>query len=143
VSQNILKIALDVPLDQLFDYLDNGFDVEIGQRVAVSFGRRKQIGLVVGKSAESALSVEKLKAIEHAFVDEPALDKPFFRLLKFCADYYHYPHGQALLSALPGRLRQTEPAVSRKQFVYRLAPGAEAASIPGRKIVQRRIFAAH
>jgi hypothetical protein len=25
----------------LFDYLDGGFDVEIGQRVAVSFGRRK------------------------------------------------------------------------------------------------------
>jgi Primosomal protein N'' (replication factor Y) - superfamily II helicase len=41
VSQNILKIALDVPLDKLFDYLDGGFDVEIGQRVAVSFGWRK------------------------------------------------------------------------------------------------------
>ncbi len=142
MSQNILKIALDVPLDKLFDYLDGGFDVEIGQRVAVSFGRRKQIGLVVGKTAESDVPREKLKPIEHAFSDEPALDRHFFRLLKFCADYYHYPHGQALLSALPARLRQTEPALSRKQFAYALTPDAGAESIPGRKVVQRRIFAA-
>src|SRR5687767_9028099 len=111
MSQNILKIALDVPLDKLFDYLDDGFDVGIGQRVIVSFGRRRQIGLVVAKATESDVPADKLKAIEYAYLDEPAVDKNVFKLLKFCADYYHYPFGQALLSALPSRLRQTEPAV--------------------------------
>ncbi|MDP1767030.1 MAG: hypothetical protein Q8K83_09045, partial [Methylotenera sp.] len=38
----ILKIALDVPLDRLFDYLSGGQIVKIGQRVLVPFGRRSQ-----------------------------------------------------------------------------------------------------
>src|SRR5690606_34465481 len=137
-----LKIALDVPLDKLFDYLDGGFDAGIGQRVIVSFGRRRQIGLVVAKTNESDVPSDKLKAIEQAYANEQAVDKDVFRLLKFCADYYHYPFGQALLSALPSRLRQTEPAASRKQFAYVLVAGATADSIPTRKVVQHRIFAA-
>ncbi|MDP2247151.1 MAG: primosomal protein N', partial [Nitrosomonadales bacterium] len=141
MSQNILKIALDVPLDKLFDYLDGGFDTGIGQRVIVSFGRRRQIGLVVAKTSESDVPADKLKAIEHTYLDEPAVDKSVFKLLKFCADYYHYPFGQALLSALPSRLRQTEPAVSRKQFAYTLVAGSTADAIPTRKVVQHRIFA--
>lgn len=142
MTANILKIALDVPLDSLFDYLDGGFDVAIGQRVIVSFGRRRQIGLVVGRASESDVPADKLKAIEYAFLDEPSIDKSVFKLLKFCADYYHYPFGQALLSALPSRLRQTEPAVSRKQFAYSLMPDAVADNIPARKVVQHRIFSA-
>jgi primosomal protein N' (replication factor Y) len=138
----ILKVALDVPLDSLFDYLDGGVDVAVGQRVLVSFGRRRQIGLVVARVAESELPTDKLKPIEHGYVDEPALDKNVFRLLKFCADYYHYPFGQALLAALPSRLRQIEPAVSRKQFAFRLSPDADIEAIPRRKVVQHKIFAA-
>ncbi len=138
----ILKVALDVPLDSLFDYLDGGFDVEVGQRVLISFGHRRQVGLVVARVAESGLPADKLKPIEHGYVDEPALDKGVFRLIKFCADYYHYPFGQALLAALPNRLRQIEPAVSRKQFAYRLSPDADIEVIPRRKVVQHRILAA-
>lgn len=142
MSQSILKIALDVPLNSLFDYLDGGFDVSIGQRVLVSFGRRKQIGLVVARVAESEVPADKLKPIEHAYLDEPAIDKGVFRLLKFCADYYHYPFGQAMLSALPSRLRHIAPAVSRKQFAYALLPGASIEAIARRKVVQHKIFAA-
>ena len=35
MAANILKVALDVPLDRLFDYLDGGYHVDIGQRVVV------------------------------------------------------------------------------------------------------------
>ena len=142
MTASILKVAIDVPLDSLFDYLDGGFDVTVGQRVLVSFGRRRQIGLVVARVAESELPADKLKPIEHGYVDEPALDKSVFRLLRFCADYYHYPFGQALLAGLPSRLRQIEPAVSRKQFAYQLSPDADIEAIPRRKIVQHKIFAA-
>ncbi len=142
MSAHILKIALDVPLDSQFDYLDGGFDVAVGQRVIVSFGRRRQIGLVVGRTQASDIPQDKLKPIEHAFMEEPAIDKSVFKLMKFCADYYHYPFGQAILSALPSRLRQTEPATSRKQFAYALKPGASIDSIPSRKVVQHRIFTA-
>lgn len=145
MEKNILQIALDVPLDRLFDYLDGGFNVQVGQRVVVPFGSRKVVGVVVGISDTSDFAIEKLKSIAQVFDGEPTLDADTFGLLRFCADYYQYPFGQALLASLPTRLRQTEPAVSRKQFLYTFSPEGLQASldqIPARQVVQRKIFVA-
>ena len=145
MSANILKIALDVPLDRLFDYLDGGYHVDIGQRVVVPFGRRSVVGVVVGISDTSDFAPEKLKAIAGVFHDEQSLDADTFGLIRFCADYYQYPFGQALLASLPARLRQTEPATARKQFLYALTPQGEQANvedIPARQSVQRKVFLA-
>lgn len=145
MSARILKVALDVPLDQVFDYLATGKTASIGQRVVVPFGRRRHVGIVLGSADESEFDESKLKPIEQAFPDEPPLDAETLALLKFCADYYQHPYGQALLAALPTRLRQTEPAVSRKQFRYRLSDMARAAGpelIPKRQAIQSRIYAA-
>ncbi len=141
MTGHILKIALDVPLDRLFDYLDGGFAVQVGQRVVVPFGKRKQVGVVVDIVDKSDIPEAKLKAILQLFGDEPPLDKETFALLRFCADYYQHPYGQALLAALPTRLRQTEPAVSRKQYVYSLTDLGRTQQIdmiPVKKVVQRR-----
>ncbi len=145
MPKNILKVALDVPLDRLFDYLDGGFRVQVGQRVVVPFGRRNVVGVVIEKSDSSEFALEKLKTIIQVFDDEQPIDSSTFSLLKFCADYYQYPFGQALLASLPTRLRQTEPAVSRKQYLYSLTPegmGADPDLIPARQSVQRKVFAA-
>jgi primosomal protein N' (replication factor Y) len=141
----LLKVALVVPLDSMFVYLAGGHDVAIGQRVVVPFGRRRQVGIVVQITDHSAIAADKLKPILQAFCDEQPLDDESFALLRFCADYYQHPYGQALMSALPARLRQTEPVVTRKQHAYRLSPrGHEAGleSIAKRQATQRRIFAA-
>ena len=129
MTQSILKIALDVPLDRLFDYLGNGQPVQVGQRVLVPFGRRNQIGIVMGIADTSDVAIEKLKPIMQAFVDEVPLDAEMLSLVKFSADYYQYPFGQALLSALPARMRQVAPAVSRKQFVYKLTDSGREAVV--------------
>jgi len=141
----ILRVALDVPLDRLFDYLNDGHVVEVGQRVVVPFGPRKQVGLVVAKTDSSDFPLEKLKPIISAFHEETPLDAESFALLKFCADYYQYPFGQALLSSLPNRLRQTQPAVARKQFVYSLTDqgkNADLNQIPKRKVIQHKLMLA-
>ena len=147
----ILKIALDLPLDRLFDYLnlcqneDAGKNVQIGQRVLVPFGKRSQIGIVVAKLDASDFALEKLKPITQAFVDEPAIDAETLALIKFSADYYQYPFGQALLSALPARLRQIAPAVSRKHYAYKLTElgrQADLEQIPKKQQVMRRVLAA-
>jgi primosomal protein N' (replication factor Y) len=145
MAANILKVALDVPLDRLFDYLDGGYHVDIGQRVVVPFGRRSVVGVIVGISDTSEFALEKLKAISGVFNDEQSLDADTFGLIRFCADYYQYPFGQALLASLPARLRQTEPAVARKQFLYALTRQGEQAdveAIPARQSVQRKVFLA-
>ncbi len=141
----ILKVALDLPLDRLFDYLSAGQNVQIGQRVLVPFGKRSQIGIVVAKSDSSDFAIEKLKPITQAFVDEPAIDAETLAIIKFSADYYQYPFGQALLSALPARLRQIMPAVSRKQYAYQLTElgrQVDLEQIPKKQQVMRRVLAA-
>ncbi|PPC87846.1 MAG: primosomal protein N', partial [Methylotenera sp.] len=137
----IFSIALDVPLNRLFDYLSGGFVAQVGNRVVVPFAGRNLIGVIVAISNQSEYPIEKLKPVSHVF-DEVIVDNPSFRLLNFCADYYHYPLGQALISTLPLRLRQTKPAVSRKMFAYQLAKNVDGALVSLKKVVMQRILTA-
>ena len=142
---SILKIALDLPLERLFDYLSSGQVAQIGQRVLVPFGQRKQIGIVIGKADASDVAVEKLKTVLQVFTDELPLDAEILSLLKFSADYYQYPFGQALLSSLPVRLRQIAPAVSRKQYAYSmtaLGQLVDLEQVNTRQLVMRRVLLA-
>lgn len=139
MQPTILNIALDVPLNRSFDYLSGNFDARAGNRVIVSFAGRNLVGVVLALKHTSDYPIEKLKAVSHVFDDVVFND---FKLLQFCADYYHYPLGQALISALPLRLRQLKPAVSRKQLAYSLIKDADIEQIPAKKVIMRRIIAA-
>lgn len=138
MSLQILRVGLDVPLNRLFDYLNNGFDAQVGARVVVSFAGRNLVGVIVELATSSDVALEKLKPVQHVF-DDVVFDARMFKLLKFCADYYHYPLGQAMISALPLRLRQLKPAVTRKSFVYRLSAPIDIDALPKRQVVLQRI----
>ena len=56
---HILKVALDVPLDRVFDYKTDNPDTQIGQYVVVPFGARKMIGVVVGISDTTSIESKK------------------------------------------------------------------------------------
>ncbi len=146
---NILNIALDVPLNRTFDYLAGDFmakigsRVQVGSRVIVPFAGRNLVGVVLAIKHTSDFPLEKLKAVSHVFDDLVFND---IKLIQFCADYYHYPLGQALISTLPLRLRQLKPAVSRKALAYSLVQGANTSQllnqIPAKKIVLNKIITA-
>ena len=68
----ILKIALDTPLNALFDYRWNGAAADgdadaplpqVGQLALVPFGRREVMGLIVGVSDSSDVPAAKLKDV--------------------------------------------------------------------------------
>jgi primosomal protein N' (replication factor Y) (superfamily II helicase) len=143
MNQLVLNIALDVPLNRTFDYLSGGFAARVGSRVIVPFAGRNLVGVVLEIKQTSDYPIEKLKPVSHVFDDVVFED---LKLLQFCADYYHYPLGQALISSLPLRLRQLKPAVSRKQFVYSLVENADLqekiSQIPAKKVALHRIIAA-
>ena len=145
MSLPILNIALDIPLNRTFDYLSDGFVAKIGSRVIVPFAGRNLVGVVLAIKHTSDFPLEKLKAVSHVF-DDVVFDAASFKLLQFCADYYHYPLGQALISTLPLRLRQLKPAVSRKAFAYSLLPNTDLSQITkqlsGKKLVLHRIITA-
>lgn len=134
-----------MPLDRLFDYLSGVQAAQIGQRVLVPFGRRSQIGIVIGFAETSEFPIEKLKPVIQVFADEQPINAETLSLIKFSAHYYQYPFGQALISALPSRLRQIAPAVSRKQFIYQLTELGRVQiveQIPKRQLIKRRVFEA-
>ena len=103
----IVRVALDVPLDESFDFLvPEGLEMPVGALVVVPFGRTRKVGVVVGEAAESAVPPERLRAVESRVEDVPPLGANDLELLQFCAAYYQRPLGEVVAASMPPRLRQ-------------------------------------
>jgi len=140
---SIVRVALDIPLSTLFDYTVSEV-VAVGQRVIVPFGRRLMVGVVMECVATTDMAPERIKSVQQVLRDSAPLSVGLLDLLRFCSDYYRYPIGQTVLSALPTRLRSDKPVISRAILSYRLSASGAALdldALPKRKVVQRRILA--
>jgi len=116
-KQKFLKIAINVPIDQLFDYLPNGEPFSIGQYVTIPFGRRKLIGVIYGISLHSHIHPSKLKSVIN--VDpEVIFDTQMLKLLTFVSEYYHYPIGQTIMSVVPSRLKKNLNQLRQFELIY-------------------------
>lgn len=106
MKHSILKVALDTPLDTCFDYRwTGGEEVRPGQLVLVPFGRREEVGLVVGIEGESGVDDDKLKDALALRTQLPPLSQEWMALARFAADYYQRPLGEVVLPGLPKGLR--------------------------------------
>lgn len=111
-AQLLIRVALPVPMFQLFDYqLPDGVTQlpAIGCRVRVPFGRQQLIGIVLGQADATEIAPHKLRAALELIDQQPAITADLLRLLVWSAQYYHYPIGEVLLLALPTLLRQGRP----------------------------------
>lgn len=142
---SIVRVALDVPLPALFDYaVAGGVSVSSGQRVTVPFGRRHMVGVVMECASATDMAPERIKQINQVLHDSAPLSAQLLDLLRFCSDYYRYPIGQTVMSALPVRLRSDKPIVSKANLNYRLSASGAALDLETfskRKVVQRRLLA--
>jgi primosomal protein N' (replication factor Y) len=103
-------VALDVPLAKLFDYaLPEGMTLARGDRVAVRFGNRAQIGVVMENDAQARIALERLKPISALRDDAPRLAEDWLELMAFLSGYYQRPLGETIIAALPPRLRSVKP----------------------------------
>jgi primosomal protein N' (replication factor Y) len=134
---SFIRVALDVPLDKLFDYrLPPGSTAptaaDIGARVVVPFGRKLALGVIVERIASSELPPQRIRAAIRILRDVPPLPDDLLELLKFCSDYYQYPLGATVLGALPTRLRRTQAIKPKSPESLSLAmDGAAATSAVG------------
>ncbi len=142
----IVRVALDVPLPTLFDYAQaDGAPAMQGQRVLVPFGRKQVVGVVMECAADSELSAERIKPVVRVLDEIPPLPAELIALLRFCSDYYHHPLGVTVLSALPVRLRSSEPVIFKEALRYTLSDSGRAldpSQLDKRKVVQHRILTA-
>jgi primosomal protein N' (replication factor Y) (superfamily II helicase) len=130
----ILKVAIDAPLDTLFDYLApaDSPPPAPGSRVRVPFGRRRQVGLVMGHADASELPAERLKPVLEVLDSEPLFDTRLLQLLDWAARYYHEPPGAVMATALPAPLRAGKalPGPPTRLTVPGPAPAAMRARAP-------------
>ncbi len=146
MSAAILRIALDMPLRRLFDYLPPPAAAptgEIGQRVRVPFGRQRLVGLVMEQAESSELPPARLKSVLAVLDAEPVLDRSAVELLRWAADYYHHPIGEVIAAAIPKALRSGAPIVAVEERWTATPEGAEACAKgePRRAPKQRELLA--
>lgn len=104
----IARVALDVPLPGLFDYLAPGLSAaDIGRRVVVPFGRRTMTAIVMELVEQSEHDPAALKSLLQVLHDMPPLPADILALCRFCASYYQHPLGPAVFTGLPVLLRRT------------------------------------
>ncbi len=106
----LLEVAVTAPVRQTYTYslAEETLSGEVaegytGRRVFVPFGRRPVTGYVLGRSKvdDGDFQIKSILKIMDEVPYFPAEQVPFFR---WVADYYHYPLGLVIKTALPGGL---------------------------------------
>jgi primosomal protein N' (replication factor Y) len=130
----VLRVALEVPVAKLFDYLGGAASgAEVGDRVVVPFGSRERVGVVVEIVDGSSVASARLKLVTRVLEGAPRLPADWLEQMRFLAAYYQRPFGETVASALPQRLRSLKALPKRRpsadgnpgepaRFVARPAP---------------------
>jgi primosomal protein N' (replication factor Y) len=117
----VVRVALPVPLRQHFDYLiASDQPCQIGCRVLVPFGNRQLVGIIWQLAPDDGFDAGKLKTVLQLLDTAPVLPPLLCQLLSFAAEYYHYPLGEVLISALPALLREGRNLTDYQPKAYRL-----------------------
>lgn len=138
-----LRLALDVPLDRLFDYsVEAATAADLGRRAVVPFGSRRLVGVVMEVAEQATDAGIAIKPVEAVLDDLPALPAEVLGLLRFCAAYYQHPVGQVVHTALPARFRDPSPFRVAEALRYQAAdPAALREGLAARAVMQHRLAA--
>ena len=104
-DKNSLIIAVALPVSKTFHYLVPAHlapRAEVGCRVLLPFRNRRVTGYILGN--RSAEHEEGLKEILDILDPEPLFHEGLVPFFQWMADYYRYPIGRFIQSALPGGL---------------------------------------
>ena len=143
----IIRVALNVPVDTLFDYQSNdATQLDIGLRACVPFGKKRVTGIIIAVGSETRISVEKLKSAHCIFREIEPLPAALLDLFHFCSQYYHHPLGLVIMNGLPVKLRGNKPVKLKEssnnvQFsLTEAGKQIDLSSIPARQRVARRLY---
>jgi primosomal protein N' (replication factor Y) len=138
-----VSVALDVPLNTLFDYrADSITNAEVGSLVLVPFGKKIAVGVILNFSHTSQLAPSRVRSVLALLQDVPPLPADVLAILQFCSDYYHHPIGEVVLNALPTRVRRRN-AIKPEKTLYRLTEAGRSVrldDLPARANVRRDLI---
>ena len=109
-----IRVAVPVHVYDCFDYKVSQAEyeqIQIGARVAVPFGRQHLTGIVIEKlSADTPVDPRfQLKAITELLDDDAIINDKVLNLVTWSAQYYQFPIGEVMHTAIPTLLRQGKP----------------------------------
>lgn len=143
----IIRVALNVPVDTLFDYQsDEATQHDIGLRAGVPFGKKQVTGVIIAVNSETQVPAEKLKSAHCIFREIEPLPAALLDLFHFCSQYYHHPLGMVVMNGLPVKLRGNKPVKlkeSANDLQYSLTETGkqiDLSSIPARQRIARRLL---
>ncbi len=127
----IAEIAVLTPLDKPLHYVIPPHlqpSARPGSRVIVPLGRREVMGIILNTDAPppAAAPREALRPVASILDERPVMPPDLLDLCRWMSDYYFYPLGEVLKTALPS------PIVSEPVTTYSLtAEGEEQSRAPG------------
>src|SRR5688572_20910784 len=128
----VLRVALEVPVAKLFDYLGGeAASAELGDRVVVPFGARERVGVIVEIADDSVVANARLKPATRVLEGAPRLSADWLEFMRFLAAYYQRPFGETVAGALPPRLRSLKPLPKRKKAAPSAENNATGGFVPG------------
>ena len=121
----IVRVALPVAVDRLFDYwLPDGLDVRRGSVLRARLGGRRVLGVAVELAPDSEIAPEQLAPIDEVASELPPLPDDLCTLARFISTYYQQPVGQCFAQMLP-------PIIKRRQIAVAPAGQVSAAAAGG------------
>ena len=123
MKKEYVEIVLDLPIERIFHYSlpeELREKAEVGKRVLIPLGRRKEAGFLLRFVAEP--EVKEVKDVFGILDEIPVFDEELLGLGKWIADYYFCSLGQALGAIAPPLLRSSRldasPSLKREVPPY-------------------------
>jgi len=112
-AARIIRVAVPVPLDRLFDYRlpDDCASPVVGSRVLVPFSGRRLVGLCTAVNPADGYegTSGKLKDLLSVLDHHNFIGDELWQLGIWLADYYQHPLGEVLATLLPAAARGSRP----------------------------------
>ena len=107
----VWEIAVPAPLHTTFEYLphDNIAPPEVGARVLVPFSGRESVGFFVQSREATLADPQKLKRVIDVVDHQSLIEPELLTLLRWVADYYLMPPGDALMLGVARNERKGKP----------------------------------
>ena len=108
MSVHVVRVALPVPLPQLFDYTaENVLASDLGRCVRVPFGPTEKNGVIVAVDPPGEVALERLKPVSAIQRDAPALPPDWLALdaVLCCGGSWMIPKGAPDLAAIEAAAR--------------------------------------
>ncbi len=120
------NVAFPISVNRLFTYSVPQYLDAIAQpgvRVLVSFRNSTEEGVVVERTDETDLEVDKIKSISDCLDEEPTYSEELLVLTKWMADYYLSSWGNALFCAVPAAVRNKKQQLIQLRSEYTAPTG--------------------